>query len=287
MKSRKIIATALLSALSLSANAQIMRIEMTGGKQMEIPVSSVTSISWYSNEPEETEPTTPDVSPAGVQAVDLGLPSGIKWANMNIGAESPEDYGDYFAWGETTGYKDGKRVFSNDTYKYYLKTTTTIPETTDKDGFVIPAQTISTSGYTKYVTKSRASNDGYDGFYDDKTVLGPEDDAAIANWGGSWRMPTKAEQDELRTSCTWEWKELKGVKGYKVTGPNGNFIFLPAAGYRFDSRSYFVVSTGDYWSSSLLSGDSNYAYRLYFNSDFVDWYSNDRSNGRSVRAVCP
>lgn len=283
MKSRKIIATALLSALSLSANAQIMRIEMTGGKQMEIPVSSVTSISWYSNEPEETEPTTPDVSPAGVQAVDLGLPSGIKWANMNIGAESPEDYGDYFAWGETTGYKDGKRNFSYDTYKYYLLTKT--PDTTDKDGFTILGTT--TSGYTKYVTKSNASNYGYDGFYDDKTVLDPEDDAAIANWGGSWRMPTKAEQDELRTSCTWEWSELKGVKGYKVTGPNGNSLFLPAAGGRYDSSSSSVGSVGGYWSSSLCSDDSGYAYRLSFYSRGVDWRYSYRYGGRSVRAVCP
>lgn len=286
MKSRKIIATALLSALSLSAYAQIMRIEMTGGKQMEIPVSSVTSISWYSNEPEETEPTTPDVSPAGVQAVDLGLPSGIKWANMNIGAESPEDYGDYFAWGETTGYKDGKTYFSTGTYKYYLETTTTIPETTDKDGFVVPEQTITKSGYTKYVRSAHASNYGYDGFYDDKTVLDTEDDAATANWGGSWRMPTKAEQDELRTSCTWEWKELKGVKGYKVTGPNGNFIFLPAAGRRYGSSLYYVGGWGHYWSSSLGSDGSDLAYDLYFDSSRVFSSSSGRYYGFAVRPVC-
>lgn len=284
MKSRKVIAAALLSTLSLSTNAQIMRIEMTGGKQMEIPVSSVVRISWYTNEPEETNPTTPDVSPSGVQTVDLGLSSGIKWANMNVGAESPEDYGDYFAWGETTGYKAGKTNFSLDTYKYYQETTTTIPETTDKDGFVVPEQTITKNGYTKYVTNSSY---GYDGFYDNKTVLDPADDAATANWGGSWRMPTKAEQDELRNNCTWEWAELKGVKGYKVTGSNGNFIFLPAAGYRYDSSSDDVGSGGGYWSSSLFSDYSSLAYELYFGSSYVSSNYDVRHYGQSVRPVCP
>lgn len=276
MKSRKVIAAALLSTLSLSTNAQIMRIEMTGGKQMEIPVSSVVRISWYTNEPEETNPTTPDVSPSGVQTVDLGLPSGIKWANMNVGAESPEDYGDYFAWGETTGYKAGKKYFSEDRYKYFLKTTSATP---DKDGF-----TTTTSGYTKYVTNSSY---GYDGFYDNKTVLDPADDAATANWGGSWRMPTKAEQDELRNNCTWEWAELKGVKGYKVTGSNGNFIFLPAAGYRYDSSSDDVGSGGGYWSSSLFSDYSSLAYELYFGSSYVSSNYDVRHYGQSVRPVCP
>lgn len=284
MKSIKVIAATVLSVLSLSANAQsIMRIEMTDGKQMEIPVSSVTSISWYSNEPEETEPSTP----SEVKAVDLGLPSGLKWANMNIGAESPEDYGDYFAWGETTGYKDGKRDFSSDTYKYYLVTKITTPDTTDKDGFFIPGTTTTTTGYTKYVTKKDASKNGYDGFYDDKAVLEPEDDAAYVNWGGDWRMPTKKEQDELRNGCTWEWAELKGVKGYKVTGPNGNFIFLPAAGCRFNSVLN-AGSGGNYWSSSLYSGYSYDAYYLCFDSGGWYWSSDDyRYGGHSVRAVCP
>ena len=288
MKSIKVIAATVLSVLSLSANAQsIMRIEMTDGKQMEIPVSSVTSISWYSNEPEETEPSTPDNTPSEVKAVDLGLPSGLKWANMNIGAESPEDYGDYFAWGETTGYKDGKRDFSSATYKYYLVTKITTPDTTDKDGFFIPGTTTTTTGYTKYVTKKDASKNGYDGFCDDKAVLEPEDDAAYVNWGGDWRMPTKKEQDELRNGCTWEWAELKGVKGYKVTGPNGNFIFLPAAGSRDNSGLSNAGSFGDYWSSSLYPDGSGYACGLYFRSGGWYWGNGYRFSGHSVRAVCP
>lgn len=214
--------------------------------------------------------------------VDLGL--SVKWATMNVGASSPEDYGDYFAWGETKGYKSGKTVFSLDTYKYYLTTKT--PDTTDKDGFTILGTT--TSGYTKYVTSAKASSYGYDGFYDNKTVLDPADDAATANWGGSWRMPTEAEQDELRNNCTWEWKELKGVKGYKVTGSNGNYIFLPAAGCRYGSSSSYVGSYGYYWSSSLFSGNSDGAIYLHFGSSYVGWdYYYGRFSGQSVRAVCP
>lgn len=285
MKTIKFIAAAVMCLLSLSANAQTkMIIELDGGKQMELPVSSITSIKWFTNETTPDTPTTPDISPSGVQAVDLGL--SVKWANMNVGATSMEDYGDYFAWGETVGYKGGKTYFDESTYKYYMSTK--VPASTDKDGFTIPERTI--SGYTKYVTKSGASKDGYDGFYDDKTTLDPEDDAATANWGGSWRIPTKAEQDELRTKCTWEWKELNGKKGYKVTGPNGNFIFLPAAGYRYGGSLGSAGSNGEYWSSSLNTSGSYIAYYLYFNSggsDDVGWFDIGRYNGRSVRAVCP
>lgn len=275
MKTIKFIAAAVMCMLSLSANAQTkMIIELDGGKQMELPVSSITSIKWFTNE--TTTPTTPDVSPSGVQAVDLGL--SVKWANMNIGATSMEDYGDYFAWGETVGYKGGKKTFNKSTYKYYLSTTTK-----DKYGFDIVI-----SGYTKYVTKSNASEYGYDGFYDDQTVLDPEDDTATANWGGTWRMPTKSELDELKTKCKWEWSILNNTSGYKVTGPNGNFIFLPAAGRRKDSYRSDAGSHGSYWSSSLYTSASFSAYSLDINSSYV--YTNTqgwRYDGQSVRAVCP
>lgn len=275
MKTIKFIATAVVCMLSLTANAQsTMRIEFEGGKQVDYPVSSITSIKWFTN---ETSPTTPDISPSGVQAVDLGL--SVKWANMNIGATSMEDYGDYFAWGETVGYNGGKNTFNTSTYKYYMSTTTK-----DKDGF-----DVITKGYTKYVTKSNASSFGYNGFYDDKTILDPEDDAAIANWGGSWRMPTKAEQSELHTQCTWQWTSMNGVRGYKVIGPNGNFIFLPAAGRRSGSSLLGAGSDGFYWSPSLSTSDPGYAYSLRFDSGGVhrDYYYYDRYDGRSVRAVCP
>ncbi|MBR5531681.1 MAG: hypothetical protein IKU59_00005, partial [Bacteroidales bacterium] len=109
------------------------------------------------------------------------------------------------------------------------------------------------------------------------------------NWGGNWRMPTKAEQDELRNTdnCTWEWTTLNGVEGYKVISKkNGNSIFLPAAGVRSDDDLYNAGSNGYYWSSSLLTSSSDYAYDLYFDSDYVDCDYYGRCSGQSVRPVC-
>lgn len=179
--------------------------------------------------------------------VDLGLPSGLKWATCNVGANTPEEYGYYFAWGEVKP----KTTYNWDTYKYY-------------DG----------SNLTKYTGT------------DSKTVLDPEDDAATANWGGAWRMPTKEEQDELRNNCTWTWTTQNGVNGYKVTGPNGNSIFLPAAGYMIEGALDCAGSNGDYWSSSLYTDDPRGAYGVYFDSDYVGWGYGSRCYGRSVRPVC-
>ena len=189
--------------------------------------------------------------------VDLGLPSGIKWATCNVGATTPEGYGDYFAWGETTP----KNNYDWSTYKYCNGSSSTL---------------------TKYNTNS--SN----GTIDNKTTLDLSDDAARANWGGTWRMPTRAEQEELINNCTWTWSTRNGVRGYKVTSKtNGNSIFLPAAGYRTGTSVYTVGSFGYYWSSSLYESIPNSAYGLYFYSDNVDWnncYSRDY--GHTVRAVC-
>lgn len=124
--------------------------------------------------------------------------------------------------------------------------------------------------------------------YKNKTVLDPEDDAAHVNWGGDWRMPTKEEQNELRTKCIWTWTTSGGVNGCVVTGPNGKSIFLPAAGYRSDSGLLTNDgSSGSYWLSSLHSSYSRSANGLYFVSDAVEGRSSYRNSGRSVRAVCP
>ncbi len=190
--------------------------------------------------------------------VDLGLTSGTLWATCNVGATNPEDYGDYFAWGETKP----KSTYSWSTYKYCNGSSDT---------------------QTKYCT-----NSSY-GTVDNKTTLESSDDAATANWGGKWRMPTSAEQDELRTECTWTWTTLNGVKGYKVTSKaegNTNYIFLPAAGCRYDSSLYDAGSHGYYWSSSLRSDYPSRACRLYFNLDIYGWSIDKRSNGHSVRPVC-
>ncbi len=208
-------------------------------------------------EQDEQEPTTPTEKPevGNHEYVDLGL--SVKWATCNVGATTPEEYGDYFAWGEV----EPKEYYDWSTYKYG----------TDYNQL------------TKYCTKSSY---GKDGFTDNKTVLDPEDDAATANWGGAWRMPTKAEQDELRNNCTWTWTTQNGVNGYKVTGPNGNSIFLPAAGYVYEGTFLIAGSLGDYWSSSLNTGTPDYAYYVDFGSVYVGWDRDDRYNGLSVRPVC-
>ncbi|MBR3472762.1 MAG: hypothetical protein IKH22_09310 [Prevotella sp.] len=203
-------------------------------------------------------------APAGVEAVDLGLPSGTLWANMNVGAEQPEDYGDYFAWGETTGYgadtNDG-HSFDWSTYKWC-------------------------NGYTNTMTKyCNDSSYGYNGFTDGKTELDLEDDAAYVNWGAAWRMPSKAQIDELRTNCTWTWTTKGTVNGYEVTGANGNSIFLPAVGYRSDSTLNGVGSHGDYWSRALVESGPYHAWDLYFFSSHFDALTYYRCNGQSVRPV--
>ena len=191
----------------------------------------------------------------GHEYVDLGL--SVKWATCNVGASKPEEYGDYFAWGET----QPKDYYDWSTYKWYNGSYDTL---------------------TKYNTNSS------DGTVDNKTTLDLSDDAARANWGGSWRMPTSAEQDELRNNCTWTCTKINGVEVYKVTSNiNGNFIFLPTAGYRYDSSLDNAGYSGDYWSSSLYTDNPNYAYELFIRSDHVGRSDNKRYYGQSVRPVCP
>ena len=129
---------------------------------------------------------------------------------------------------------------------------------------------------------------GYNDFTDTITVLVPEDDVATVNWGGKWRMPTNAELTELCEKCTWIWIALNGVDGYKVVGPNGNFIFLPAAGYVLGSTLSYIGSGGYYRSSSLYADVTFGSFNVYFDSDRVDWGRfGNRCHGHSVRPVCP
>ncbi len=198
-------------------------------------------------------------APASAEAVDLGLPSGLKWANMNVGASKPEDYGDYFAWGETTT----KDIYSWESYKWCNGSSRTLK---------------------KYCSNSEYG--GYNGFTDSKTVLDIEDDAARANWGGDWRMPTNADFEELIANTTNEWTTQNGVNGYKFTSKtNGNSIFLPAAGYRWSDGLDLVGLHGDYWSSSLGESYTNLACYLYFGSEVVGTNNGGRDSGTSVRPV--
>ena len=196
--------------------------------------------------------------------VDLGLPSGTLWATYNIGATSPEDYGDYFAWGETEGYNDGKTKFDWSTYKWCEGSSSTM---------------------TKYCTNSSS---GYNGFTDDKTELDLEDDAAYVNWGPDWRMPSSEQFSELINSSytTIEWTAQNGVNGRKITSKtNGNSIFLPAAGDRHNSSLDDAGLNGYYWSRTLNSDFTDSARNLYFDSSNIYMGSRSRSFGRRVRPV--
>ena len=208
------------------------------------------------------------VPPDPIETVDIGL--SVLWANMNVGAEHETDYGLYFMWGDVAGHPgvttDG---FSFDWSNYKWTT----------DGG---------SSFTKYTGS------------DLKPELEAADDAATANWGGDWRMPTKAEMEELADTYNtdansgthlWEWQEDyngSGHNGYLITcKSNGNSLFLPAAGYRYNTSVGYQGSLGYYWSSALYSGYPLIAYYLYFNSGGANVFSyGDRCSGYAVRAVC-
>lgn len=193
----------------------------------------------------------------GYSYVDLGL--SVSWATYNVGATKPTEYGDHFAWGETSP----KKNYSWETYKW---------------------------GSEKKLTKYNAE-ETY-GIVDDKWQLDPEDDAAAANWKGEWRMPTASELQELIDGCDWEWTDDMNGSGIAgrigVSKKNGKVIFLPTAGYSGGNDRYDEGYDGYYWSSSLNSYGPNYAYDLYFYSDgiYVSSYGY-RNYGYSVRAVCP
>ncbi len=198
----------------------------------------------------------------GHQAIDLGLTSGTLWATCNIGAEKPQDYGDYFCWGETV-QKTGNSGWSDYAYSG-----------------------TSWSSMTKYCCSADY------GTVDNKQLLDPEDDAATANWGGDWRMPNWAEQDELKRECNWEWTALEGVNGYKVSSKaegNNNFIFLPAAGYRSGSTMtlYKAGEYGNYWSNQVVAKESYQAYMFFFDVQYRTWDKAERFCSYSVRAICP
>ncbi|MEE0994244.1 MAG: hypothetical protein UH541_04955 [Prevotella sp.] len=189
--------------------------------------------------------------------VDLGLPSGTLWATCNVGASSPEEYGDYFAWGEI----EPKNDYSVSTYKYCKGTFSTL---------------------TKYCTNSSC------GTVDNKTELEPSDDAATANWGSGWQMPSFEQCRELYNSSytTTTWTTMNGKYGRKITSKsNGNSIFLPAAGCRRGTSLDSAGSFGCYWSRSLYAGNSNDAYVLFFNSRNIFTGNVIRYRGWSVRPV--
>ena len=188
-----------------------------------------------------------------VEAVDLGL--SVKWANMNVGAKKASGFGSYFAWGET----QPKEYYSWNTYVW-------------------------SRGDSQFLTKYSTT--------DRKIQLTPADDAARANWGSEWRMPTVDEFEELINpdNCNWEWMTQDGVNGYKVTGKKtGKSIFLPITGFRYYANTQFRAISGIYWTSSLYTTNPNKAWCLEFNFSNIEVHygnlSSNRFSGRCIRAV--
>ncbi len=193
----------------------------------------------------------------GHDYVDLGLPSGKKWATCNVGADSPIEFGDYYAWGEITP----KETYTWSNYLWCNGEESTI---------------------TKY---SDNPHEGYNGFTDNLRTLLPEDDAATVNWDASWRMPTYSEMFELKTNCVVTWITKNGINGRLFTGPNGNSIFLPAAGNRYDNTSGGAGTYGSYWCSNFTTGFPTGARMLFLDSGDCVLENGYRFVGQQVRAV--
>ena len=193
-----------------------------------------------------------DVANTSTAMVDLGL--SVKWAQCNIGAAAPEEFGNYYAWGET----DIKEKYNWDTYKHCNGTSTSL---------------------TKYCSYASF------GHVDSKMQLERHDDVATATLGDGWRLPTIAEYEELMNKCTWVWTTQNGVNGYKVTGRNGKSIFLPAAGYRYNSMLYSENSYALYWLNSLNEAGCYYAQCAGFYENNYQHNFKMRFYGLTVRAV--
>ena len=199
-------------------------------------------------------------SAGGHDYVDLGLPSGTLWATCNVGASKPEDYGNYYAWGETK--PQASNTYDWNTYKY------------------------ANGAYDKLTKYCDKSDRGNNGFTDNLTILEPGDDAATANWGSGWRTPTKEQWDELLANTTHQWTTQNGVEGRKFTSKkNGATLFLPAAGYPYKGKLKLAGRGGYYLSRSLFTDDPSESWCLVvldFVCSFDSWI---RCFGRSVRPV--
>ena len=206
-----------------------------------------------------TIPTTTTGTQNGHVWIDLGLPSGTKWATCNVGANAPEGYGNYYAWGETST----KDAYTWGTYLY-------------AEGF-----SYNNPKLTKYCPNSLYGNNG---FTDTLTTLEVSDDAASANWGVGWQMPTSTEMQELFDNCTHIWTTMNGVNGRLFTGRNGNSIFFPAAGYMGESGIRDAGFEGDYWSSKR--GPTSTAWYLFFNSSNFSVDNSYRNCGFPIRPIC-
>lgn len=278
---KQILTTLGVAALGVASYAAtFMQVKTKDGEIVKFDVNDVDEVVFE-------DATTPidTTSSSNHEYVDLGLPSGTLWATYNIGATKPEEYGDYFAWGET----EPKEVYDWSTYKYA------------KASGAWDLDSLTKYNFGNY----------YDGVVDSLSTLLPEDDAATVNWGSEWRMPTNEEQRELLDECYVVWtdsyngREVRGIIVYKAKSAEdkGEFVgswqtpsedystsdshvFFPAAGYRYGSDVRYVGLYGGYWSSSLYEESEDNARYLGFVGKNAYWdYYDDRFNGFPVRAV--
>lgn len=245
----------ILSAVcAVCAQAQTTNVVITmkSGDVAKYNIEDVKDITHETVEGPVAYTTCPDENHPHL--IDLGLPSGTLWACCNVGATTPEGYGGYYAWGETSE----KSVYNEVTYQYCTGT--------DSDG----------DGW--YDSNKQYQNIGSD-------IAGTQYDVATVKWGSGWCMPSNAQHEELISNTTSEWTTVNGINGRKFTGSNGGTIFLPAAGDRWGSDLYLVGSYGYYWSSSLYESYPSDAWYLNFNSGYVYTSNYFRFYGQSVRPV--
>ena len=214
--------------MAMTAQIKQMVIYRDGRMPLYINVEDVDSITFTDHVVEQHD------------YADLGLST--LWATTNIGADKPEGYGYYFAWGET----ETKSSYTTDNYKY-----------------------ASEGGNTETLPKN---------------ISATKYDAATTMWQGEWRMPTIEEIEELTQKCTWTWTSTNGINGYRVVGPSGKEIFLPAAG-QWRDEAINVGSTGYYWSATLSDDYPTAAYNLNFTGFAGRWNAN-RAYGFTIRPVC-
>ena len=238
-----------------SSNTSVARVSSKGvvtGVSVGSAVITVTTIDGQITSDCYVRVTSTPV----LEAIDLDLPSGLKWASFNLGAANPEDFGDYYSWGET----EPKSDYSTSTYKFGI---------------------LWEGPLFKYNTQESF------GTVDNKTVLDPEDDVAHVKLGEKWRMPTIDEWRELIEQCSWSRSYRNGVGGYLGIARNGKTIFIPAAGSRYDATTFhnnegFLL----YWSSSLYSDYPSCAYFVTISQNMLVDSSSGRSEGLSIRPVC-
>ena len=231
---------ALCQTLAFGQKKYKMVVETTDGNSVTFPTENIKRI--YFLESNVSYNACPDGNHPHL--IDLGLPSGTKWACCNIGANAPGDYGNYYAWGET----QPKEVYN----------------------------------WSNYIHCDGSSSTCHDIGLD---IAGTQYDAATANWGAPWRMPSREQCEEFRTNCTYVWTSMDGVEGLRFTGPNGGSIFLPAAGNRWNNELANATVYGLYWSSTRYYAFLDKGYTFAFYSNYASWTDSSVAYGQPVRPV--